>query len=54
MIRQERRIQKAIDELCKICDDGLATGEVIHTLDKLRTLETFYASASLKDVKERQ
>ena len=40
--RDVRRIQRAIDELVKICDDGNATSELIHTLDKLRCLETEY------------
>lgn len=42
--RNERRIQKAIDELIKICDDNKATSEVRHILDSLRELETHYAS----------
>lgn len=43
MIRQERRIQKAIDELIKIQDDGWGTGTLEHTLDDLRALERFYS-----------
>ena len=46
MYRQERRIQKAIDELIKIADDGYATAELRHVLDKLRVLESFYAATS--------
>jgi len=41
--RNERRIQKAIDELIKICDDGKATSEVLRVLDRLRELETHYS-----------
>lgn len=42
MNRQARRIQKAIDELIKIQDDGWGIGEVEHILDRLRSLETIY------------
>lgn len=40
MNRQVRRVQKAIDELIKIQDDGKAWDTVEHILDALRTLET--------------
>lgn len=51
--RQVRRIQKAIDELIKICDDGkcLMTkggGMVMHTLNHLRELESYYEEKSNK------
>ena len=46
MNRQERRIQKAIDELIKIQDDGKGTGEVQHVLDRLNALETYFAQLS--------
>jgi hypothetical protein len=42
MKRDERRIQRAIDELIKIADDGHATAELCHTLDRLRELEIHY------------
>lgn len=35
--RQIRRIEKAIDELIKIQDDGKGTGEIMHILDTLRS-----------------
>ena len=40
MNRQVRRIEKAIDELIKIQDDGHGTEEVQHLLDRLRCLKT--------------
>ena len=40
--RQVRRIQKAIDELIKIQDDGRGTGAVQHALDMLRDLQDRY------------
>jgi len=48
MNRQERRIQKAIDELIKICDDGKATGTLLHVLDQLNELETHYSEEAQK------
>ena len=36
------RVQKAIDELIKICDSGKATGEIRHILDQLRELQSYY------------
>jgi len=36
----EKRIQKAIDELVKICDSGKATSEIRHILDALRVEES--------------
>jgi len=42
MKRQVRRIQKAIDELIKIQDDGWGIGEIEHVLDRLRSLENVY------------
>ncbi len=38
--RNVRRIQKAIDELIKICDDGKGNYEIRIILDKLNRLET--------------
>ena len=52
MIRQERRVQKAIDELIKIQDDGYGADDLAHILDDLRSLETYYAGANPKDIKE--
>jgi hypothetical protein len=46
MNRQARRIEKAIDELIKICDDGKATEEIHHILDRLREQISFYYSES--------
>ena len=40
MNRQVRRIEKAIDELIKIRDDGHCTEEVQHLLDRLNSLKT--------------
>lgn len=51
MVRQVKRIQKAIDELIKIQDDGLATGTLLHLLDQLRSLETYYESATAAEVR---
>lgn len=36
--RDNRRIEKAIDELIKIQDDGYGSGEVAEILDKLNEL----------------
>ena len=44
MNRQVRRIEKAIDELIKISDDGKATAEVQHILDRLWSLHVYYAT----------
>lgn len=40
MNRQERRVQKAIDELIKVWDDGYKRETICHILDQLRTLES--------------
>ena len=40
MNRQVRRVQKAIDELFKIQDDGVRCEEIEHILDSLRSLAT--------------
>ena len=45
MNRQERRVQKAIDELIKIQDDGCGTSEVEYALDALRGLESYFSDA---------
>jgi len=50
MPRQGRRIQKAIDELIKIADDGYATSALRNVLDRLRELETLYAMNSARDL----
>ena len=39
MNRQVRRVEKAIDELIKIADDGKGGSSVLHLLDSLRTLK---------------
>jgi hypothetical protein len=49
MKRDERRMQRAIDELIKICDDGNATDELCHILDRLRHLEIYYSNAPRTD-----
>lgn len=51
MTRQVKRIQKAIDELIKIQDDGLGTGTLMHVLDQLRSLETYYDSATAAEIR---
>lgn len=38
MNRQARRIEKAIDELIKIQDDGHGTGDIANVLDQLNTI----------------
>ena len=43
MTRQTRRIQKAIDELIKIKDDGWGCSSLEHILDTLNQLETVYS-----------
>ena len=48
MNRQVRRIQKAIDELIKICDDGKTIGPLYHILDDLRSLQTRYEEEEAK------
>jgi len=50
MTRQVKRIQKAIDELIKIADDGYATDTLQHTLDDLRGLETYYETATRREI----
>jgi len=40
MNRQVRRVQRAIDELIKISDDGKCRDTIAHLLDQLRELET--------------
>jgi hypothetical protein len=42
MNRQARRVQRAIDELIKIQDDGKGTGELQHIIDALNSLEQYY------------
>jgi len=42
--RNERRIQKAIDELIKIQDDGKGTGELARVIEMLNRLEIYYAN----------
>lgn len=54
MTRQELRIQRAIDELIKIQDDGYGTGALAHALDALRSLESFYALNSYLDIKNKE
>ena len=44
MNRQVRRVQKAIDELIKIQDDGKGNEEVSHILDALNALQNRYDS----------
>jgi len=48
MDRQVRRIEKAIDELIKICDDGKATGSIHHLLDALREAQSHYQEMANK------
>ncbi len=38
MNRQTRRVEKAIDELIKIQDDGHGTGDIANVLDQLNTI----------------
>jgi len=44
MNRQVRRIQKATDEIIKICDDGKANDTILRILDLLREAESSYSS----------
>ena len=39
MKRQTRRIEKAIDELIKIQDDGHGTGDIANVLDQLNSIK---------------
>ena len=45
MNRQERRVQKAIDEIIKIQDDGKGNEKTEHILDMLRELESEFAGS---------
>lgn len=44
MNRQVRRVQKAIDELIKISDDGKGADTLRSALDMLRSLESYFES----------
>ena len=43
--RQERRVQKAIDEIIKIQDDGKGNEKTERILDMLRELESEFAGS---------
>jgi len=45
MNRQERRVQKAIDEIIKIQDDGKGNERTEQILDMLRELEGEFAGS---------
>jgi len=45
MNRQERRVQKAIDEIIKIQDDGKGNEKTERILDMLRELESEFAGS---------